>query len=56
MPSSFRVLGNLDRGPQGVSLQEVLEELGLGRRLAPQYTKVTPERWTNQGVTERMHG
>ncbi len=52
----FRVLGNLDRGQQGASLQEVLEKLGLGRRLPQQFTKIMRERWTAQGVTERMQG
>jgi hypothetical protein len=52
----FRVLGNLDRGHQGASLQEVLDKLGLQRRLPQQFTKATRERWTNQGVTERMQG
>ena len=52
----FRVLGNLDRGHPGASLQEVLDKLGLGRRLPQQFTKVMRERWTNQGVTERMQG
>jgi hypothetical protein len=52
----FRVLGNLDRGDQGASLQEVLDRLGLGRRLPQQFTKAMRERWTSQGVTERMQG
>ena len=52
----FRVLGNLDRGHQGVSLQEVLEKLGLGRRLPQQFGKAMRDRWTSQGVTERMQG
>jgi hypothetical protein len=52
----FRVLGNLDRAQQGASLQEVLDKLGLGRRLPQQFTKIMRERWTNQGVTERMQG
>jgi hypothetical protein len=52
----FRVLGNLDRGQQGVSLQEVLEKVGLARRLPQQFTKAIRERWTSQGVTERMQG
>ncbi len=52
----FRVLGNLDRGEQGVSLQEVLEKLGLTRKLPAQFTKATRDRWTAQGVAERMQG
>jgi hypothetical protein len=52
----FRVLGNVDRGQQGVSLQEVLDKLGLGRRLAHQFTKAMRDQWTRQGVTERMQG
>lgn len=52
----FRVLGNLDRGDQGVSLQEVLEKLGLGRKLPTQFTKTMRDRWTAQGVAERLQG
>ena len=52
----FRVLGNLDRGQQGVSLQEVLDKLGFGRRLPQQFTKAMREQWTGRGVTERMQG
>jgi hypothetical protein len=52
----FRVLGNLDRGHQGVSLQEVLGKLGLQRPLARQFTKLARERCTAQGVTERLQG
>lgn len=52
----FRVLGNLDRGHQGVSLQEVLDKLGLSRRLPQQFTKAVRERWTGQGVAERLQG
>jgi hypothetical protein len=52
----FRVLGNLDRGHQGASLQEVLDKVGLGRRLPQQFTKAARERWTAQGVAERMQG
>ena len=52
----FRVLGNLDRGHQGASLQEVLDKLGLARKLPQQFTKAARERWTSQGVMERLHG
>jgi hypothetical protein len=52
----FRVLGNLDCGHQGASLQEVLDKIGLSRRLPQQFTKAMRERWTGQGVAERLHG
>lgn len=52
----FRVLGNLDRGHKGASLQEVLDRLGLSRKLPQQFTKTARERWTSQGVTERLQG
>jgi hypothetical protein len=52
----YRVLGNLDRGHQGVSLQEVLDNLGLSRKLPKQFTKAMREDWTQQGVAERLQG
>lgn len=52
----FRVLGNLDRSAQGVSLQEVLDKLGQSRALPPQFTKKVREKWTAEGVADRLHG
>ena len=52
----FRVLGNLDRSEQGLSLEEVLRAVGLGRPLPHQFTKTFRETWTAKGVEERLHG
>lgn len=52
----FRVLGNLDRGEQGRSLEEVLQSAGLSRRLPRQYCRKFREDYTAKGVEERMYG
>ena len=45
----FRVLGLLGKGEQGISLEEVLREIGLGRNLEWQYTKKFREKYTHIG-------
>lgn len=35
----FKVLANVQRGEQGISLEEVLNQVGMSRRLSRQYTK-----------------
>ena len=35
----FKVLANVQRGEQGISLEEVLGQVGISRRLSKQYTK-----------------
>jgi hypothetical protein len=52
----FRVLGNLDRRDQGISLEEVLQKVGLPRRLDHQYQKAYRVWWSDEGVKERMQG
>jgi hypothetical protein len=52
----YRVLGNLDRSEQGLSLEEVLRTVGLARPLPQQFTKTFRERWTAKGVEESLHG
>jgi hypothetical protein len=52
----FRVLGNLDRSGQGISLEEILQKVGLGRNLEHPFTKAYRERWTAKGVEERLQG
>lgn len=51
----YRVLGNLDRGEQGISLEEILQSIGLGRSLQYQFTKAFRERWTQKGFEERLY-
>ena len=46
----YRVLGNLNRGHQGISMEEVLQKLGLTRSKIPrQYSKQFRESYTNEG-------
>ncbi len=52
----FRVLGRTDRGAQGISLEEVLNTLGLGRQLDWGYTKKFGQKWTRQGGQDRITG
>lgn len=52
----YRVLGNLHRGEQGIALEEVLQQVGLGRTLPRQFTRAFREEWTNKGFQERMGG
>lgn len=52
----YRVLGNLDRGHQGASLEEVLAKVGLARPVPRQFGKAFRETYTGQGVSERLQG
>jgi len=52
----FRVLGNLDRGEQGLSLEEVLQAVGLSRSLPQQFCRKFRTQYTSKGVEERLHG
>ncbi|HSW02208.1 MAG TPA: hypothetical protein VLI39_18740 [Sedimentisphaerales bacterium] len=52
----FRTLGLLGRGPQGVSLEKVLAEIGLGRRLDWQFTEEFRHRYTVMGQRDAIQG
>jgi len=52
----FRVLGNLNKEEQGVSLEEVLQKIGLGRQLKHQFSKTYRENWTKKGSQESIQG
>ncbi len=52
----YRVLGNLNRGEQGISLEEVLQRIGLCRELAWQFTRAFREKYTKKGFEQRMGG
>jgi hypothetical protein len=52
----YRVLGNLGRRDQGVSLEEVLQKIGLGRKVGWQYSKAFREQYTRQGETDGIQG
>jgi len=50
-----RVLGNMHRGDQGISLEEILSKIGLtASQLPPQYRREFRERWTQVGFDERL--
>ena len=50
----FRVLGLLQRGEQGISLEEILKKIGLSRELEPRYTKKFRERHTFMGQIDSI--
>ncbi len=52
----YRVLGNLNRGEQGISLEEILQKLGLGRAVQNPYTKRFREQYTKQGHQDMIRG
>lgn len=53
----FRVLGNLHKSEQGISLEEILNRLGsTASRLPRQYSKAFRELWSDTGFQERMRG
>jgi len=51
----FRVLGLLGKADQGISLQEILDSVGLSKtNLEPEYTKSFREKWTRKGQTDSV--
>ena len=52
----FRVLPQLNRAEQGISLEEVLQQVGLGRSLEKHFTKAYREIWTKKGQEEMIRG
>jgi len=52
----FRVLGLLDRTEQGLSLEEILGPIGLGRPTPWEFSKEYRERWTKVGGQHRIQG
>lgn len=53
----YRILGNLNLGHAGVSLEELLGELGLGRKdLAWQYTRAFRHKYTSEGEQHAIRG
>jgi hypothetical protein len=53
---TFRVLGNTGRTDQGISLQEILQKIGLGRELPWAYTKEFREKYSNDGSQDMIQG
>lgn len=52
----YRVLGSLRRAEQGVSLEEVLQQIGLGRKLSREFSREYREQWTQKGFEEGLGG
>ena len=52
----YRVLGNLGRGDEGLSLEEVLQRIGLGRKLDWPYSKAFRDKYTKDGETDMIQG
>ena len=52
----FRILGRLNRGEQGLSLEEALDRTGLSRALPSQFRKEARDRWTKQGEQDMIRG
>jgi hypothetical protein len=52
----YRILGNLKRSEQGISLEEILQQVGLGVSLPKQFTKSYREEWATKGFQEGLGG
>jgi len=52
----YRVLGNMKRSEQGVSLEEVLSQIGLGKKLDREFSREYREHWTKKGFQEGLGG
>lgn len=53
----YKVLGNLNRGHQGISMEEVLKQVGLARSKIPrQYSKQFRESYTKEGEQDSIRG
>lgn len=53
---TFKVLGNTGRTEQGISLDEILKKIGLGRELPWAYTKEFREKYSNDGSQDMIQG
>jgi len=50
----FIVLGRLRLSEQGISLEEILQQIGLTKDLSRQFTKAYREEWTRRGQQDRI--
>lgn len=50
----FKVLGFLNRGEQGVSLEEVLQQTGYGPRMTWQFSKAFRKKYTQEGFRDQL--
>lgn len=52
----YKILGNLNRREQGISLEEVLQAIGRGRKLDWKNSKAFREKYTSEGETDSIYG
>jgi hypothetical protein len=53
----FRILGLVGKSDQGISLQEILDTIGLSQsRMEQQYTRPFCEKWIRKGQTDSIQG
>ena len=52
----YRILGNLGRTEQGISLEEILQKIGLGLSLEWPYSKAFREKYSKDGETDMIRG
>jgi hypothetical protein len=52
----YKILGNLGRGDQGISVEEVLKAIGLSANLGWNSTKKFRDRYTAEGQTDSIYG
>ena len=52
----FKVLGRTGRADQGISLEEILNQIGLGRKLTRQFTREFREQFTQKGQEDNVRG
>ena len=50
----FKVLGFLGRAQQGVSLEEILQQTGFGRKMVWQFSKAFREKYTKDGFVDKL--
>lgn len=53
---AYRVLGALSRSDQGISLEEILQAVGLSKKLKQQFGKAFREEWSRRGFAEGFSG
>jgi len=54
--ATYKVLGQLTLGDRGISLEEVLQQIGLGREVEHQFTKAYREKHTQHGEQDKIMG
>ena len=52
----FKILGRLARRNQGISLEEILKQVGLDRQVKWKYSKAFRDKWTKEGEQDNITG